>query len=86
MAHHLRPLKDVPLVIAYPDSGRAVLHAEGCSHAARSEKIRQGSPYVRDTENVYRDDWYEVAPCAAQGKGLHCDGGGCGACEGHSGR
>lgn len=66
--HQIRT--DIPLTIAYPDSGPsegyAVLHAEGCSHAQR-RNARRAISFSGD-ESYGADDYFEVAPCAKASK------------------
>lgn len=73
MAHYGRPVNtSLNLVSASPDSGTTVIHAEGCGHSKGSRTIRQASPHEYDAEGIYNDDYYDVAPCAATGKGFVC--------------
>ena len=73
MSHFTRPVKqDTALVVAYPDLGSAVIHAAGCSHAKGSRTVRESLPFSYEDSLAYNDDWYDVAPCAADGKGRVC--------------
>lgn len=43
------------------------IHAIGCRHADKADHIGQSqdsASLVEQTETIYRDDWYYVAPCA----------------------
>lgn len=43
------------------------VHAAGCAHEAKADqatKPREAAPFVHETETIYCDDWYYVAPCA----------------------
>lgn len=43
------------------------VHKAGCQHAAKAEHVgetQSGAQLVHETETIYRDDWYYVAPCA----------------------
>lgn len=84
MSHYARPVNaDIALVTAYPTTGTAVIHAEGCSHAKGNRNVREAIPHSL-TEAVPYEDYYDVAPCAATGKGggkYVCQQGGCGVCD-----
>jgi hypothetical protein len=73
MAHYTRPLNaELDLVVAYTSTGESVIHAKGCSHTKGSRVIREARNFTYDEANKYNDDWYFVAPCAANGKGRIC--------------
>lgn len=73
MSHYSRPVKTgIKLVVAYPTNGLPTIHQAGCSHAKGNRNIREAKPVEYDTEGIYVDDWYQVAPCAASGKGRVC--------------
>lgn len=75
MSHYTRPVKqDIDLVIAYPNDD-AVIHKAGCSHT-KHKAVREAMPTEYDAEGIY-EDYYQVAPCAADGKGFICTAGGC---------
>jgi hypothetical protein len=43
----------------------ARLHAAGCQHRADSKgPVKDANTLVAETETVYVDDYYDVAPCA----------------------
>lgn len=70
-AQYQHPVRaDIPLTIAYPDSGPsqgyAVLHANGCSHTNRGA-FRRTLEFTGDA-NYGADDYFEVAPCARASK------------------
>lgn len=76
----MRPVKQgINLVIAYPKPGEAVLHQAGCAHVNR-KAVHEAIPTDYDDNGTY-EDWYQVAPCAAQGKGFICTAGGCVVCK-----
>jgi hypothetical protein len=62
------PIKAERVVIHYINSGKsqgARVHAAGCTH--RADKVsdeRDSVEFVTKTVQVYKDDWYDVAPCA----------------------
>ena len=43
------------------------IHAPACRHAVKADEAgrpQDAARLVTETETVYRDDWYYVAPCA----------------------
>lgn len=73
MSHYSRPVKaNIALVVAYPTDGLPTIHQAGCAHAKGNRNVREAVPVTYDSEGVYGDDWYQVAPCAANGKGRVC--------------
>jgi hypothetical protein len=79
MAHYARPVKQgIDLVVAVQKDrygyavGSSMIHAAGCVHSKGSRVVSEALPVEYDVDGVYADDWYNVAPCAANGKGLVC--------------
>lgn len=83
MSHYQKPVKGgIALVIAYPTTGTAVIHADGCAHAKGNRNVREALPHVL-ADAVPYEDYFDVAPCAAAGKATGkyaCQQGGCGVC------
>lgn len=46
----------------------AQVHKAGCAHQHKADRVEakvfDGATLVRETETIYKDDFYYVAPCA----------------------
>lgn len=72
MSHFNRPVNtELDLVVAYPSTGEAVIHAKGCAHTKGNRSIRNAWDFTYNPEDAF-EDWFFVAPCAAAGKGKIC--------------
>lgn len=78
MSHFDRPTKqDIEMVVLITTNHDTIIHKTGCAHTFRS--VLHINDFDREGAKPY-EDYYKVAPCAADGKGFVCDKGGCVLC------